>query len=175
MPRPNSAPAPTPPAAPSGQPQTAGRHGVGEGLRNVYFLGIKEFYSLLRDYALLFVIVFMFTGAVLADARAKPDSLSNAAIAVVDATASSIAVCSCGRNSATDWETTRASRTFLIGSQSQAASVSIASSLAARAASRPLTFVSPASCRNSRLAWQPARTSFSTSSRNRPNWVKLAT
>ena len=59
MPRPNSAPAPTPPAAPSGQPQTAGRHGVGEGLRNVYFLGIKEFYSLLRDYALLFVIVFM--------------------------------------------------------------------------------------------------------------------
>lgn len=84
MPRPNSAPAPTPPAAPSGQPQTAGRHGVGEGLRNVYFLGIKEFYSLLRDYALLFVIVFMFTGAVLADARAKPDSLSNAAIAVVD-------------------------------------------------------------------------------------------
>lgn len=84
MPRPNSAPAPTPPAAPSGQPRTAGRHGVGEGLRNVYFLGIKEFYSLLRDYALLFVIVFMFTGAVLADARAKPDSLSNAAIAVVD-------------------------------------------------------------------------------------------
>ena len=32
----------------------------------MYFLGIKEFYSLLGDWALLAVIVFMFTGAVLA-------------------------------------------------------------------------------------------------------------
>lgn len=60
------------------------RNSLGQGLKNIYFLGLKEFYSLLRDYALLLVIVFMFTGAVLADARAKPDSLSNAAIAVVD-------------------------------------------------------------------------------------------
>lgn len=60
------------------------RHSLDRSISNVYSLGIKEFYSLLRDYALLLVIIFMFTGAVLADARAKPDSLSNAAIAVVD-------------------------------------------------------------------------------------------
>ncbi len=64
--------------------QASAGNPLGRGLKNVYFLGVKEFYSLLRDYALLAVIVFMFTGAVLADARAKPDSLSNAAIAVVD-------------------------------------------------------------------------------------------
>ena len=62
----------------------AARASVRRSLQNIYFLGIKEFFSLLRDWAMMGVIVFMFTGAVLADARAKPDTLSNAAIAVVD-------------------------------------------------------------------------------------------
>ena len=62
----------------------AARVSVRRSLQNIYFLGIKEFFSLLRDWAMMGVIVFMFTGAVLADARAKPDTLSNAAIAVVD-------------------------------------------------------------------------------------------
>ena len=61
----------------------AARASVRRSLQNIYFLGIKEFFSLLRDWAMMGVIVFMFTGAVLADARAKPDTLSNAAIAVV--------------------------------------------------------------------------------------------
>ena len=62
----------------------AARASVRRSLQNIYFLGIKEFFSLLRDWAMMGVIVFMFTGSVLADARAKPDTLSNAAIAVVD-------------------------------------------------------------------------------------------
>ena len=62
----------------------AARASVRRSLQNIYFLGIKEFFSLLRDWAMMGVIVFMFTGAVLANARAKPDTLSNAAIAVVD-------------------------------------------------------------------------------------------
>ena len=62
----------------------AARASVRRSLQNIYFRGIKEFFSLLRDWAMMGVIVFMFTGAVLADARAKPDTLSNAAIAVVD-------------------------------------------------------------------------------------------
>lgn len=62
----------------------AARASVRRSLQNIYFLGIKEFFSLLRDWAMMGVIVFMFTGSVLADARAKPDTLSNAVIAVVD-------------------------------------------------------------------------------------------
>ena len=62
----------------------AARASVRRSLQNIYFLGIKEFFSLLRDWAMMGVIVFMFTGAVFSDARAKPDTLSNAAIAVVD-------------------------------------------------------------------------------------------
>ena len=62
----------------------AARASVRRSLQNIYFRGIKEFFSLLRDWAMMGVIVFMFTGAVFSDARAKPDTLSNAAIAVVD-------------------------------------------------------------------------------------------
>ena len=62
----------------------AARASVRRSLQNIYFLGIKEFFSLLRDWAMMGVIVFMFTGAVFSNARAKPDTLSNAAIAVVD-------------------------------------------------------------------------------------------
>ena len=62
----------------------AARASVRRSLQNIYFLGIKEFFSLLRDWAMMGVIVFMFTGAVFSNARVKPDTLSNAAIAVVD-------------------------------------------------------------------------------------------
>lgn len=53
-------------------------------LATVYNLGIKEFYSLSRDMALMVLIIFMFSGAIYLDARAKPDSLHKATIAVVD-------------------------------------------------------------------------------------------
>ncbi|ENO79922.1 ABC transporter permease [Thauera sp. 63] len=53
-------------------------------LHNTWHLGIKEFHSLLGDWTMLFLIVFMFTVSVYADARAKPESLHRASIAVVD-------------------------------------------------------------------------------------------
>ena len=53
-------------------------------LRNTRHLGIKEFRSLARDMALMFLIVFMFSASIYADARAKPESLNRASIAVVD-------------------------------------------------------------------------------------------
>ena len=42
-------------------------------LRNTRHLGIKEFRSLARDMALMFLIVFMFSASIYADARAKPE------------------------------------------------------------------------------------------------------
>ena len=56
----------------------------GSTLHNTWHLGIKEFHSLLGDWTMLFLIVFMFTVSVYADARAKPESLHRASIAVVD-------------------------------------------------------------------------------------------
>src|SRR5690625_1686634 len=53
-------------------------------LQTVYHLGIKEFNSLGRDIALLVLIVFMFSGVIYSNAKAKPDALNKAAIAVVD-------------------------------------------------------------------------------------------
>ncbi|MBN8441131.1 MAG: ABC transporter permease [Thauera sp.] len=53
-------------------------------LLNTWHLGIKEFHSLLGDLTMLFLIVFMFTVSVYSDARAKPESLHHASIAVVD-------------------------------------------------------------------------------------------
>ncbi|HRJ25468.1 MAG TPA: ABC transporter permease, partial [Thauera sp.] len=53
-------------------------------VHNTWHLGIKEFHSLLGDWTMLFLIVFMFSVSVYADARAKPESLHRAAIAVVD-------------------------------------------------------------------------------------------
>ncbi|MBP8813982.1 MAG: ABC transporter permease, partial [Laribacter sp.] len=55
-----------------------------ELLRHTWFLGLKEFRSLAGDKAMLFLIVFMFTGAVYSDARSRPESLFRAAVAVVD-------------------------------------------------------------------------------------------
>src|SRR5690625_7201417 len=53
-------------------------------LQTVFNLGRKEFSSLGRDMALLVLIVFMFSGAIYSNAKAKPDALNKAAIAVVD-------------------------------------------------------------------------------------------
>ncbi|WFS62332.1 ABC transporter permease [Pseudodesulfovibrio thermohalotolerans] len=53
-------------------------------LSNIFTLGIKEFRSLLHDKAMLFLILFMFTAMVYADAKAKPESLNRATVAVVD-------------------------------------------------------------------------------------------
>ena len=73
--RPNQAMERTPPLTPSRR---------STHLRNTWHLGIKEFHSLARDMALLFLIVFMFSVSIYADARAKPESLNRASIAVVD-------------------------------------------------------------------------------------------
>ena len=53
-------------------------------IKNIYFLGLKELISLFRDYLLLILIVYSFTAAVVVASKGKPDSLSKAAIAVVD-------------------------------------------------------------------------------------------
>lgn len=59
-------------------------HSIRHRLATIYNLGIKEFYSLGRDIALLVLIVFMFTGVIYSNSKAKPDSLNKATIAVVD-------------------------------------------------------------------------------------------
>lgn len=53
-------------------------------LQTVFNLGRKEFSSLGRDMALLVLIMFMFSGVIYSNAKAKPDALNKAAIAVVD-------------------------------------------------------------------------------------------
>ncbi len=53
-------------------------------VQTVFHLGIKEFSSLGRDTALLFLIVFMFSGVIYSNAKQRPDALNKAAIAIVD-------------------------------------------------------------------------------------------
>ena len=53
-------------------------------LGNIYRLGIKELWSLLRDPIMLVLIVFVFTASVYISATTIPDSLNNAVIAIVD-------------------------------------------------------------------------------------------
>lgn len=53
-------------------------------LRKVWRLGVKEWWSLLRDPVMLFLIVYTFTGAVYIAATAQPDTLTRAALAIVD-------------------------------------------------------------------------------------------
>ena len=55
---------------------------------HVFHLGVKELWSLLRDPAMLVLIGYAFTAAIYIAATAMPDSLHNAAIAVVDEDAS---------------------------------------------------------------------------------------
>jgi len=53
---------------------------------NVYRLGIKELWSLVRDPVMLVLIVYTFTVSIYVAATAMPESLHNApiAIAIVD-------------------------------------------------------------------------------------------
>jgi len=51
---------------------------------NIWHLGIKELRSLLRDPMMLVLIVFAFTFAIYTSARAMPETLNKAPIAVID-------------------------------------------------------------------------------------------
>ena len=53
-------------------------------LRKVWYLGIKELWSLARDPVMLLLIVYSFSGGVWMAATAQPDTLSRAALAIVD-------------------------------------------------------------------------------------------
>lgn len=53
-------------------------------LSNIFRLGIKELWSLLRDPAMLVLIAYTFTLSIYVAATAMPESLHNAAIAIVD-------------------------------------------------------------------------------------------
>ena len=53
-------------------------------LLNIYRLGVKELWSLLRDPAMLVLIVYVFTAAVYTAAKALPETLNTAPIAIVD-------------------------------------------------------------------------------------------
>ena len=51
---------------------------------NIWLLGIKEFWSLLREPMLLLLIGYMFSVSIYTSANAIPDTLNHAAIAIVD-------------------------------------------------------------------------------------------
>ncbi len=53
-------------------------------LINIFHLGVKEFRSLVRDYALLLLIVYAFSASVYSSAQGVPETLHHAPIAVVD-------------------------------------------------------------------------------------------
>lgn len=55
---------------------------------NIYRLGIKELWSLVRDPTMLVLIVYTFTLSIYVAATAMPETLHNAAIAIVDEDAS---------------------------------------------------------------------------------------
>ncbi|CDG81341.1 ABC transporter permease [Janthinobacterium agaricidamnosum] len=58
------------------------------GLANIYRLGIKELWSLIRDPMMLILILYTFTLAIYVAATAKPETLHKASIAIVDEDAS---------------------------------------------------------------------------------------
>ena len=53
-------------------------------LKNIFYLGIKELRGLFRDHLLIALIIYSFTVGVYTASQAAPDSLTNAAIAIVD-------------------------------------------------------------------------------------------
>src|SRR5699024_6995624 len=53
-------------------------------IENIYNLGVKELWSLIRDPILLVLITFTFTASVYTAATAVPDGLQNASIAIID-------------------------------------------------------------------------------------------
>ena len=52
--------------------------------RNIYHLGVKELWGLLRDPLMLCLIVYTFTMSIFSGAASTPDSIHDAAIAIVD-------------------------------------------------------------------------------------------
>lgn len=59
-------------------------------IQNIYNLGVKEIWSLIRDPILLILIAFTFTASVYTAATAVPDGLQNASLAIVDEDRSTI-------------------------------------------------------------------------------------
>jgi ABC-2 type transport system permease protein len=59
-------------------------------IANIYRLGIKELWSLVRDPMMLVLIVYTFTVSIYVAATAMPESLHNAPIAIVDEDGSSL-------------------------------------------------------------------------------------
>ncbi len=57
-------------------------------LANIWYLGVKELWGLWRDPAMLVLIAFMFGFSVYSGARAMPETLNRAPIAIVDEDAS---------------------------------------------------------------------------------------
>lgn len=57
---------------------------IRQSMRNIYHLGIKELLGLWRDPLMLVLILYSFTIGIYVGAKAQPDSLQHAAIAVVD-------------------------------------------------------------------------------------------
>jgi len=53
-------------------------------LKNIFFLGIKELRGLFRDYMLLILIVYAFSLGIYITGNATNDTITNAAIAIVD-------------------------------------------------------------------------------------------
>jgi ABC-2 type transport system permease protein len=53
-------------------------------ISNIFYLGVKELKTLFRDYLLLALIIYSFSFGITVASKAQPDSLKNAAIAIVD-------------------------------------------------------------------------------------------
>lgn len=53
-------------------------------IKNIFFLGVKELWGLRRDPLMMALILYTFTFAIYIAATAAPDSITNAAVAVVD-------------------------------------------------------------------------------------------
>jgi len=61
-------------------------------IANIYHLGIKELWSLMRDPVMLILIGYSFSFAIYVSATAAPDTLHNAAIAIVDEDSSPLSI-----------------------------------------------------------------------------------
>ena len=55
-----------------------------ETLRHIWSLGVKEIMGIGRDPLLIILILYSFTFSVYVTAKASPDAIDHAAIAVVD-------------------------------------------------------------------------------------------
>jgi len=53
-------------------------------LANIYRLGVKELWSLWRDPMMLVLIAYVFSVGVFSGAKAMPETLNHAPIAIVD-------------------------------------------------------------------------------------------